>query len=449
MSRSGVDGKLLPVPQIDVGSELLPVRQGQDQNESGAEERRLLYVALTRAKHQCHIYWTAAKNSANSALGQILLGELSENSSDTELAACIREWVGSFDIDRAKVRSGAELSRLRPGVRYERQQASEQRLVSRPVRRQTISAVSQTSFTALASSTHGRMIDDVVDRDSLVMPLRGDSEFQSDLQSDSSDTEVPLATMPGGRLIGDVVHFVLEHALMSGGLHGASREEISQQVTGLLEPRLERMQLDARWLAPLAATLTTCLAETLTIGDDECRLSKIEACRLATEVPFLLRLGGAAEFSTRKLAAAFESSTDSLMHDYARRVRAMSVAGLQGFLAGFVDLVFEANGKWFVADYKTNYLGPNISNYATECLEAAMFEYDYLLQAGLYSVAVGRLLEQRLPAFNLETDFGGVVYLFLRGLPVDGSPRAGVWHHRPEASFVKALSDALDGRTAE
>ena len=80
-------------------------------------------------------------------------------------------------------------------------------------------------------------------------------------------------------------------------------------------------------------------------------------------MPFLLRLGGAAEFSTRKLAAAFESSSDSLLHDYAKRVRAMSVAGLQGFLAGFVDLVFEANGKWFVADYKTNYLGPNASDY--------------------------------------------------------------------------------------
>ena len=109
MSRSGADGEMLPVPQIDVGSELLPVRQGQDQNESGAEERRLLYVALTRAKHQCHVYWTAAKNSANSALGQILLGELPENSSDTELESRLREWVGSFGIDRAKVRSGAEL----------------------------------------------------------------------------------------------------------------------------------------------------------------------------------------------------------------------------------------------------------------------------------------------------------------------------------------------------
>ena len=166
-------------------------------------------------------------------------------------------------------------------------------------------------------------------------------------------------------------------------------------------------------------------------------------------MPFLLRLGGAAELSTRKLAAAFESSSDSLLHDYAKLVRAMSVAGLQGFLAGFVDLVFEANGKWFVADYKTNYLGPNASDYSTERLEAAMFEHDYLLQAGLYSVAVGRLLEQRLPTFNLATDFGGVVYLFLRGFPTDGSPRAGVWHHRPEASFVKALSDALDGGTAE
>ena len=441
MSRSGADGKILPVPQIDVGSELLPVRQGQDQQESEAEDRRLLYVALTRAKHQCHIYWTAAANSGNSALGQILLGDLPESSSDEELERRLREWVSSFGIDRATVRSGPELSRLRPSVRYERQQRSEQALASRPVRREQILAVSQTSFTALASSTHGRIVDDVVDRDSLVVPSHGESE----LQSDNNAAEVPLATMPGGRLVGDVVHFVLEHALKSGGIFDASCEKIFRQVTGLLEPGMERMQLDTRWLDPLAATLTTCLAETLTLGDDECCLSKIKAHSLATEVPFLLRLGGSADFSTRTLAKAFESSTDSLLHDYGRRVRAMSVAGLQGFLAGFVDLVFEANGKWFVADYKTNFLGPNVSDYSTERLDAAMFEHDYLLQAGLYSVAVGRLLEQRLPAFNLETDFGGVVYLFLRGFPTDGPPEAGVWHYRPEAKFVKALSEALDG----
>lgn len=445
MSRTGADGELLPVPQIDVGSELLPVRQGQDQNESEAEERRLLYVALTRAKHQCHIYWIAAANSGDSALGQILLGDLSEKSSDTVLDRRLREWVNSFGIEQAVVRSGSELSRPRANVRYERQQHSEQKLTSRKVRRDKILAVSQTSFTALASSTHGRMVDDVIDRDSFV--VRPHSETESP-PSDSAG-EVPLATMPGGRLVGDVVHAVLEKALKFGKVRGASREEILRQITALLEPAMERMQLEARWLKPLAATLTTCLAETLTLGDDNCCLSEIESRSLATEVPFLLRLGGSAEFSTRKIADAFDSATDSLLHDYGRRVRAMSVAGLQGFLAGFVDLVFEANGKWFVADYKTNFLGPNVSDYSTERLSAAMFEHDYLLQAGLYSVAVGRLLEQRLPAFNLETDFGGVVYLFLRGFPTDGPPEAGVWHHRPEAKFVKALSDALDGGAAE
>ena len=445
MSRSGADGETLPVPQIDVGSDLLPIRQGQDQKESEAEERRLLYVALTRAKHQCHIYWTAAANSGNSALGQIILGELPENSSDVELDRRLREWVSSFGIDRATFRSGSELSRPRLSVRYERQQHSGQKLASRPVRRQTIQAVSQTSFTALASSTHGRIVDDVVDRDS----LGGISQTETESQTVNNAGEVALATMPGGRLVGDVVHSVLERVLDSGGVFEASREEILQQLTRLLEPAMERMQLEARWLQPLATTLTTCLAEPLALGDDECCLSRIESRSFATEVPFLLRLGGTAEFSTQKLADAFESSSDLLFQSYRRRVQAMSVAGLQGFLAGFVDLVFEANGKWFVADYKTNFLGPSLADYSAERLEAAMFEHDYLLQAGLYSVAVGRLLEQRLPAFNLETDFGGVVYLFLRGFPTNGPPQAGIWHHRPEAKFVKALSDALDGGSAE
>jgi exodeoxyribonuclease V beta subunit len=444
MSRAGHDGESLPVPQIDVGSELLPVRQGRDQQESEAENRRLLYVALTRAKHQCHIYWTAAATSGNSALGQIMLGDLPENSSDVELERRLREWVSSFCIERATVCSGSKSANASSGVRYERPQLSSQNLAVRPTRRQVIPAVSQTSFTGLATSAHGRIVDDIVDRDSVSRSVH--DEDGSPLDSDTD--EVPLAAMPGGRLVGDVVHSVLERALKSGSVYEASREELIQQVTVLLEPAMERMQLEARWLQPLAATLTTCLAETLALGGDNCCLSKIESRRLATEVPFLLRLGGAFEFSTHKIAAAFEAASDVLLQKYGRRVRAMSVSGLQGFLAGFVDLVFEANGKWFVADYKTNFLGPHYSDYTMERLEAAMFEHDYLLQAGLYSVAIGRLLEQRLPDFNLERDFGGCVYLYLRGFPGDGPPETGVWHYRPEPEFVKALSDALDGGSA-
>ena len=375
MSRSGKDGETLPVPQIDVGSDLLTVRQGQDQKESEAEDRRLLYVALTRAKHQCHIYWTAAANSGNSALGQILLGDLAENASDVELERRLREWVSGFGLDRATVRSGAELHRLRPSVRYERQEHSGQELTVRPVRRQFIAANSQTSFTALSSSTHGRIVDDVADRDSVsdfrhseVETQSGNAEGESN-EFDSASAEVspleveqvPLATMPGGRLVGDVVHSVLERVLDSGKVFESSREEVLLQVTGLLEPAMERMQLEARYLAPLAATLTTCLTESLRFGDDECRLSNISSRSLATEIPFLLRLGGVAAFSPQKIADAFAASSNSVLQNYARRVRAMSVSGLQGFLAGFVDLVFECNGKWFVADYKNEFPRPQLS----------------------------------------------------------------------------------------
>lgn len=445
LSRSGMDGTMLPVPQIDVGSDLLSIRQSLDQVESDAEDRRLLYVALTRARHQCHLYWTAASGSGNSALGQILLGELSENATDLELEHRLREWVSSFGVSRAVVRCGSEISKPRPGVRYERKLRSRQPLESRPVRRELIPAVSQTSFTALASSMHGRYVDDVVDRDSVVGPPAAESRWTPA----DSDPEIPLAAMPGGRLIGDVVHSVLELAIQRGSIRGASRAEISRQVTELLEPAMERTQLESHWLAPLAETLTTCLAETLTLGDVQCCLSQLDSHRLATEVEFLLRLGGSAEFSPRKLGDAFAASSLPLFRDYGRRVRSMTVAGVSGFLAGFVDLVFEAGGKWFIADYKTNFLGSTAADYSREKLDVVMYEHDYLLQASLYSVAVCRLLEQRLPSFDVSRDFGGVAYLFLRGFPAAGPPTDGIWHFQPDSSLVKALSDALDGKATE
>lgn len=454
MSRSGQHGETLPVPQIDVGSEMLTARQEQDHRESEAEERRLLYVALTRPKHQCHLYWIAASNSGNSALGQILLGDLEEKAIDLELDRRIRAWVKGFGLRSVAAKSGPELQRIRPAVRYVRRQQSQQPLTARPVTRRNIQAVTQTSFTALASSTHGRIVDDVADRDSENQPRLVETGFQDNTgntASEGHDTppvdagQVPLATMPGGRLVGDAVHLTLEKAINSGRVSGRSRDEVLQQISWFLEPEMERMQLEARWQTPLAATLTTCLVEPFNINSEPCCIAELPSQNLATEIPFLMRLGGADEFSTQKLASAFASSSDQLLNRYAARVRAMSVVGLQGFLAGFIDLTFQWNGKWYVLDYKTNFLGPDFADYAPTRLDGVMFEHDYLLQAGLYSVAINRFLSQRLPDFDGERDFGGAVYLFLRGFPTDGPPQAGVWHQRPEPQFVKALSDALDG----
>ena len=116
---------------------------------------------------------------------------------------------------------------------------------------------------------------------------------------------------------------------------------------------------------------------------------------------------------------------------------------LNGMLKGFMDLVFAHQGRYYVADYKSNWLGPDAAAYTTEAMSAEILHARYELQYVLYLLALHRLLKVRLPDYDYDRHVGGAVYLFLRGL---AAPSQGLHCERPPRELIEAL-DALFSRT--
>lgn len=87
-----------------------------------------------------------------------------------------------------------------------------------------------------------------------------------------------------------------------------------------------------------------------------------------------------------------------------------------GMMNGFIDLVFEHGGKYYLLDWKTNFLGNNLQAYGNSNLDQAMIQHNYHLQYLIYTVALCRYLQTRIPNFEYDTHFGGVYYLFVRGI---------------------------------
>ena len=114
---------------------------------------------------------------------------------------------------------------------------------------------------------------------------------------------------------------------------------------------------------------------------------------------------------------------------------------LNGFMKGFIDLTFEHAGRWYILDYKSNWLGPTAAHYGAERLEQAIAAEHYHLQYLIYLVALRRFLRTRLADFS-DAQLGGAWYLFLRGMP-----QAGVYFARPSDALLDAL-DALFGGAA-
>jgi len=117
---------------------------------------------------------------------------------------------------------------------------------------------------------------------------------------------------------------------------------------------------------------------------------------------------------------------------------------IEGLMTGFMDLVFEHNGRYYILDWKSNHLGNDVKNYGNDCMEEAMTGSNYHLQYMIYTVALKRWLEKKIGGFDFDKHFGGVIYVFLRGVREGG--QTGIYTKRPEKDQIEALDSALSAR---
>jgi exodeoxyribonuclease V beta subunit len=180
-------------------------------------------------------------------------------------------------------------------------------------------------------------------------------------------------------------------------------------------------------LAPLLARrLDGALAAELWPG---LALGKVPPQAQRAEMAFHFALDQARASALRAACAA---------HGEAGLVPPLAFDRLRGLMTGKIDLVFEHAGRFHVLDYKGNWLGERLADYTGDALRAAMDHSHYRLQALLYTVAVHRLLRQRIPGYSTEKHLGGYAYLFVRAAGL--APGAGVFAER----FPDALVQAVD-----
>jgi len=141
------------------------------------------------------------------------------------------------------------------------------------------------------------------------------------------------------------------------------------------------------------------------------------------------------------------SALAALLRAYGYPVPPLSFGVLEGYLRGFIDLVFEQGGRFYILDWKSNHLGDNAAAYTAGPVARAMEEHGYHLQYLLYAVALHRYLARRLPDYQYDVHFGGAMYLFVRGVrpgwtSADGTS-TGVHFDRPPLELVERLSALL------
>jgi exodeoxyribonuclease V beta subunit len=230
----------------------------------------------------------------------------------------------------------------------------------------------------------------------------------------------PALRFPAGSHVGSYLHRLLERLDFQG--------DVASQVTALGPPAAARFGLDhQRWGADAAALLERVLATPL--APEGPRLADLPPDRRLAELEF--------DFSTGLTDPAALDRT--LAAAAGEPLPPLGTEPFQGLVNGVIDLVFAHAGRFYLADYKSNFLGGRPEDYRPGRLAAAVRERRYDLQYLLYTLALHRYLGRRVPGYDYGRHFGGVYYLFLRGMRPETGPARGVWFTRPAREVVAAV----------
>ncbi len=422
---------------LDLGSDALDEHQRRMEEESLAENLRLTYVALTRAKQRCIVYWGRFRGFERSALGYLLhagdvsgraeapadmtppsvdaVAEHTKKLKNDDLLAALQ----NLDPTEARISvSECEPEQLQQAP-YTKPADQEEELSCRhvndakrrPGRWQRTASFSSLTSGAYADPLEGRDHDA---SEALVTPKPPKTD------------RVTLADFPGGTSAGNFFHALLENADF------AAEEHTELIATTLLQHGYPSQ------LEPIVAQSLRDVLETEI--DTQLRLNQLSTTDRLNELEFTL-VAQSENITPRALAHCFEEFQSAELEPiYAARVAQLAFATLSGFLKGFIDLVFRHDGRWYVVDYKTNNLGQDYTDYDAPALATAMSEHHYYLQYHLYAVALHRYLTLRLPDYDYERHFGGVKYLFLRGMHPRHGIRYGTFSEKPPRARIEALS---------
>lgn len=395
-----------------------------------AEDLRLLYVALTRSKFCCYVGVAPLvkgnkRKSGLTDLHKNALGYLLQQGEEGN-SELLHQAIHALLDDNISVTTLDNIS----AHRYQSQLAPETKLEAAIFKRQIHDNWRITSYSGLTYQHSNRHYHfDLGDIESLVQSIAPglDTDAKGEKRQGEVD-ENSIHHFPRGAVAGTFLHSLLEVLDFS--------QPIDEQ---WMQGQLSVQGFDEKW-APLLVTWMETLFHTPLNSQGLC-LADIPKSQQLDELQFYLPI-------EKELSSTQLTQLISQFDPLSRHCPALQFQQVEGMLKGFIDLVFSWEGKYYVVDYKSNWLGESSEDYTQEAMMNAMMDHRYDLQYQLYILALHRFLQQRIPDYDYKSHFGGIYYLFLRGID-KAHPGNGVYAYLPDEAFVLALDSLFTGQSSK
>jgi exodeoxyribonuclease V beta subunit len=419
------DGRLI----IDFANEGENLKKADE--ERLAEDLRLLYVALTRAVYRCYLGVFnlkvgngKASHLQQTGLGFLLFKEAAGINDESiflrlsEIKTLLNETGGEANV--------CYLETLKAPITPIMAQAVEN-ADYQPYFADFKGAIEYdwkvTSYSALSYGVASVHVSPGATDE-------GEAQDSADKAQDlaGSDEALSCFSFPRGSNPGSCLHDILEKVDFSECVDKPFDEQV-------IEDSFKHFGIELKWQALTGHWLTSVLNTPL--NADGLRLNQIKPSQRLVEMEFYLPMSQIKAFQINRVLSEHLGQT----------INVFDFMPVQGILKGYIDLIVQWQGKYYVMDYKSNHLGMDHDAYTQKNLAEAMSAHHYHLQYLLYSLALHRYLKQRLPDYDYDYDryVGGNYYLFLRGMEQGNSHFEGVYFSRPERSLIEKLDNIFAG----
>ncbi|HEY5480482.1 MAG TPA: exodeoxyribonuclease V subunit beta [Verrucomicrobiae bacterium] len=412
--------------------------------EQLAEKVRLLYVALTRACNRCYLVSARYARNKSTALAWLLRSQGGEMGEQVDPVTVLDKesvvpsgwksrWndIASASADPAGGKPGIAVDDLplEPGEPWQPEQPASGGLTPKICVREIRPSWFLSSFTQLSSHLSLRHAlaseTDHPDHDEAAA-----GTLSVGTEDEATEPLTGIFALPASARTGDCLHKIIERFDFADADEATAKSLVRQQLEAYDLYDEERARAVIGMLERLRHT-------PLDPANPNLILSAVSSAERLTEMEFHFPTG---HLDGARLLDLIRSPNPSSAPASSRA--AVPVSRIQAFLKGFIDLVFRFEGRYHVVDWKSNLLGTKVEAYTREAMTRAVEESCYDLQYHIYVVALDKYLRKRVPGYEFETHFGGVHYVFLRGL-APGRPDLGVYHDRPSAQKIECLSSVL------
>ncbi|MBV1877886.1 MAG: exodeoxyribonuclease V subunit beta [Pseudomonadales bacterium] len=456
-----------------------------------AEDMRLLYVAITRAKYHCHLGITLSKNLPKTALGQLLQMPQSKNPADLieALMQLPKELFNAYSLQNT------------PHSIYQQQQQTSQLVApaAKPRIKDHWRIHSYSSLTHLISRQVNKVNPQLTANEQITNNQTTDNRIQANTAPNQSmqlnaspgffdDDLTPAATsqaitkqtlttnappsrftFPRGPQVGTLLHEMLEKLDFkadnnslddavdkllkiipaSVAIHTIDAQKIDDSKTASHKTDSHETEKETtQWPAILQQWLSEILTTPMfsnqeTSADQAANQTTIQTAPnnfILQDIPATSRLNEMEFHFPAKVEQSFLHcmQTAGYLDDHSQ----LAIDRVNGMMTGFIDLVVEHEQKYYIIDYKSNHLGPSQGHYNPVALANDIKQHQYDLQYLIYTVALHRHLKRCQPAYTYATHFGGVCYLYLRGMCAQAG--AGIHFDLPDESLINQLDQLLE-----